>query len=418
MRVHEASGDRGSCAGLGGSYRRFGLTLVLTSACNLRCDYCYARTEVVRTMPWPVGERAIVRALNSLDADGVLELGFFGGEPLLEARLLLRLADFARVKSGITGHRLNMHLTTNGTVASEDAWRVMRADDIQVSVSCDGLPGVHDRHRCRPDGLGSSAAVLPLLRRLVDEGRNPAVIMVVRPDTLQSLPEGIVFLRDLGIGFVQPALDLWAEWSPSDLESLQPALAASADAWVRTCGQFGIGWFDDMAARLAGVPMGECSRCSFGAGEVAVTPSGHLYPCERLIGDDRPDHPSRLPGEVMTGADFLAYPPAPRRSLAACEDCAIRDACGTSCRCSNYVRTGDVTRPDWLLCRLNRMCYEEVTRVLTPRKKEEAPCMTTRTGTQCPPQPPKRRRISRIPSRNLAPPTCHATRSTRVCVKP
>ena len=25
------------------------------------------------------------------------------------------------------------------------------------------------------------------------------------------------------------------------------------------------------------------------AGEIAVAPSGHLYPCERLIGDDAPD---------------------------------------------------------------------------------------------------------------------------------
>jgi hypothetical protein len=63
------------------------------------------------------------------------------------------------------------------------AWPAM-----SLAVSHDGLPEVHNRYRRRTDGTGSSAAVLRTIRRLLDAGRDPAVVMVVRPDTCSTCP--------------------------------------------------------------------------------------------------------------------------------------------------------------------------------------------------------------------------------------
>ena len=62
-------------------YDGFGLVLMVTHACNLRCSYCYTGDKFNRKMPPLVGQRAISRALASTRAGGTLELGFFGGEP-------------------------------------------------------------------------------------------------------------------------------------------------------------------------------------------------------------------------------------------------------------------------------------------------------------------------------------------------
>ena len=72
-------------------YTRFGLTLMVTHACNLRCTYCYGGEKFNRSLPVSLGIRAIDRAIASIQDGGLLELGFFGGEPLLEASLIHRV---------------------------------------------------------------------------------------------------------------------------------------------------------------------------------------------------------------------------------------------------------------------------------------------------------------------------------------
>ena len=72
------------------------VTLCLTHACNLRCDYCYAGPKSARRMSWDTARNAIdftlARTLEQaerLKCQPVCQLGFFGGEPLLEWDLLV-----------------------------------------------------------------------------------------------------------------------------------------------------------------------------------------------------------------------------------------------------------------------------------------------------------------------------------------
>ena len=78
-------------------YNRYSLTLMLTHDCNLRCSYCYMGAKSGRVMPESLGRKAIDRAIASLEDKGELELGFFGGEPLLEPALLGSLIKYAQL---------------------------------------------------------------------------------------------------------------------------------------------------------------------------------------------------------------------------------------------------------------------------------------------------------------------------------
>ena len=127
-----------------------------------------------------------------------------------------------------------------------------------------------------------------------------------------------------------------------------------------------LNWFDEKAAELSGLPA-TGARCGFGDGELAVAPSGNLYPCERLIGADSPNHPLRLPGHALDGQpDFTPHAAAPGKQAVACRSCAVAGMCNAHCRCANFVRTGDLRRPDGLLCLLNQACLEEVAARLRP----------------------------------------------------
>jgi uncharacterized protein len=345
-------------------YRRFGVTLMLTHACNLRCTYCYTGAKYDRSMPFAMGRGAIDRAVASLSPGGSLELGFFGGEPLLEAALIKALVAHTRRRTRALGMDLSLAVTTNGTVTGPEAWSVMMMPELELSISCDGLPDVHDRHRLTADGRGTAERVLATIRRLVVASRDFRVVTVVRPDTMDSLPDSIAFLQGHGVRGVCPCLDVWARWSTADISRLERIVARCARLWRLGLPHLNVTWFDEKAGLLAGVDGPATPRCGFGDGEIAVAPSGRLYPCERLIGDDTGDNRMALPGHVLDGVDFLDVPRSPRRSHPACDACTMRSECSTTCRCGNYIRTGDVSRPDGLLCAFNQACLSETARSL------------------------------------------------------
>ena len=344
-------------------YPCFSLSLMMTHACNLRCDYCYGGEKSNRGMSAETGRAAIERAVRSIAPGGIFELGFFGGEPLLNAERIAALIDYAIERCRCRNLDWKLQLTTNGTITTGAAWKILTMPEMQVHVSHDGLPEIHDRHRRDAGGRGTSAAVLATIDRLSAVRDDVGVAMVVRPDSIDSLSAGIRFLRAQGVRHILPSLDLWTAWNRDDAARLEKELARAADVWREGLPDCSIGWFDEKAGVLAGWQKDLTARCRFGDGELAVAPSGNLYPCERLIGEDAPDNPLRMPGNALEGEDFQPLP-APGRSEEACGPCNIRGQCNTTCRCANYVRTGDIRRPDGLLCLLDRTCYRETARVL------------------------------------------------------
>ena len=260
-------------------YRQFGLVLMVNHSCNLRCTYCYTGAKFNRRMDRAIGIKAIDRALASLEPGGTLELGFFGGEPLLEPNLIRDLIDHARFQAAACGVMLRLSMTTNGTQVAPAAWEIVNLPDLELAISHDGLPQVHDRHRRGVDGSGTSALVLETLERLAASQRDFRVVMVVRPDTVESLPEGIRYLRSHGVRRIEPSLDLWTHWTTEDGQRLASSIGDCARLWAEGLPEFSLSWFDEKLALLTAVPLTETARCGFGAGEIAVAPSGNLYPC-------------------------------------------------------------------------------------------------------------------------------------------
>lgn len=346
----------------------FGLTLVVNHACNLRCSYCYTGEKIRRPMPVEVGRKSIDRAIRSLQPEGTLELAFFGGEPLVEAELVLDLVHYARSVADHHGIQLALSMTTNGTIESPAAWSVMTLPELQLAVSHDGLPSVHDKQRVTIDGQPSSARVQITMERLFDAGKEFRVVMVIEPGNVDNLPDGMEFLSTLGVRQFDPSLNLWTTWTQADGERLKAAIGHAADFWAERLPECSVSWFDEKAARASGVPIKETARCGFGRGEIAVTPAGNLFPCERLVGADEPGNPMRLAGSVLDGEDFLSPSSLAEICSPECAPCHLKSICSTKiCRCSNYIRTGDVNRPDGLLCLLDQTCYQETARALESR---------------------------------------------------
>lgn len=354
--------------------QRFGVCLVVNHACNLRCTYCYTGTKFHKPMPWATGMTAIEHGFRSLLSGGLLELGFFGGEPLLESERIMQWMRAAKAMAQQSGKQINFNLTTNGTITGATARHIMLHPAVELAISFDGTPRMHDAHRRDAHGNATAARVEATLRWLIDAEKPFRVVVVVRPDNLLAVPDGLQYLHALGVQAVDLSLDLWTSWTAGDGVRLQKMVHRAAYLWRDWLPQFSLNWFDSKMAELAHLPaVHESTRCGFGAGEIAVAPSGRLYPCERVVGEDLPGHPLCLPGDVFNGMDFLAYQPKAFDRCKTCSGCALSPACDTNCRCSNFIRTGNTNLPDGLLCILNKATAEALARFLAPSDSSPEP---------------------------------------------
>ncbi len=299
-------------------HAHFGLTLVVNHACNLRCTYCYTGDKFGRPMPLEIGRKAIGRAVSSLAPSGTLDLAFFGGEPLIEAELILDLVDDARAQTARFGHHLALNMTTNGTIESSTAWKVMTLPEMQLSISHDGLPAIHNRHRITVDGQSSSRRVEDTIARLIEARREFRVVMVVHPHGVESLSAGIEYLYSLGVRQFDLSLDLWTSWTRADGTRLSDAISLCG----RLLGDAAAGVQCQLVRRKSRPSRWNTSSRNRAADLVTsrllslrTVVSSLASAC---VGADEPDNAMRLPGNVFDGDDFLNGSPLARTLPAEC----------------------------------------------------------------------------------------------------
>jgi len=179
-----------------GQFRPTNTTLFLTSACNLRCVYCYASGgDKPRHMTWPVIKAAVDFVAENAK---VIETGSFGlsfhggGEPTIAWEMLTQATLYARQLAVDKGLKCQCALATNGVLSNAQAeWIAANIDDVNVSV--DGLEEVHNQLRPLRAGGGSFAAVFRTIQLLSRAGRPFGLRMTIARDNVAQVPEAVRF---------------------------------------------------------------------------------------------------------------------------------------------------------------------------------------------------------------------------------
>ena len=126
------------------------LTLCLTHDCNLRCGYCYAGRKRAVSMSRKTAFRSIDFGLQQACREGKalgkmpeIQIGFFGGEPLLEWTLLQECREYAEAESSRAGINLKWTLTTNMTLLTEERVVWLMEKGFHLGLSMDGNAAMH-----------------------------------------------------------------------------------------------------------------------------------------------------------------------------------------------------------------------------------------------------------------------------------
>lgn len=265
------------------------VTLFLTTACNLRCTYCYAAAGDTPTkfMSLEVAKRGIdFVATNALKQKvPYFEIAYHGGgETTVNWRVMTGSLEYARQKASALGLAVSASAATNGVLTDEKIdWVIANLDS--VSVSFDGLPTVHDTHRLTVMGQGSSAQVIHTLRRFDAVDFPYGLRMTVTADQITMLPDSAEYVcanfRPRRIQ-VEPAYQI-GRWQNAPSAETAEFIAAFRAAQQRAS-RFGYELFFS-AARL-GVLTNHF--CGITQDSFALSPDGNVSACYEVFSEDNP----------------------------------------------------------------------------------------------------------------------------------
>ncbi len=339
------------------------VSLVLTHDCNLACTYCFAGEKTRREMTTETIDRALALAFSDDRPD--VRISLFGGEPTLKWDRVCEVSRKARELATAHGRRLTLCMTTNATRIDRARAAFLRDAGFYLGISIDGTEAAHDATRPRRGGQSSFCRTLAGLTACLYEGVALESISVIDPANVAHLGASVRYLAELGVQRISLNPSFGGKWSEAELATWEAGYDAIAAFYVERAEAgrpIHVNVLSDkmLAHVKGGLERGD--RCAAGRGSYAVAPSGNIYPCARMVGEDR--SPELVLGHVDRGLDagrlavFTAlHAPAeePGQVHEECGGCGVRTRCMSSCACANREETGEVGVVGGLVCWHERM---------------------------------------------------------------
>ncbi|MBI2930869.1 MAG: radical SAM protein, partial [Planctomycetes bacterium] len=164
-------------------------------ACDMACSYCNVDQGHYRASPTvmsPQMGRRIVRALLSLTRERHLDLSLFGGEPMLAWTTVQAVLD----EAASSGRRWYKRIFTNGLLLTPESAEFFRRHDVEVVVSLDGPPEIHDKHRVNHRREGSYERVMRGIDLLKAAGARVRAVATVAAEFMSMRPQIEAFLQE------------------------------------------------------------------------------------------------------------------------------------------------------------------------------------------------------------------------------
>jgi len=337
-------------------------TLSLTHDCSFRCNYCYAGKKKDKVMTIDTIDKSIEFLFENKFKK--LEYGFFGGEPLLEWEKIKYATEKIENLVKEKNIKANKTITTNGVLLTEEKVIWLKENLFYMVISLDGNELMHNTHRLYANKNRTFKDVIKGLKNLQKHYDNDeySINMVVTPQNVKYLSESVKYLyNELGIKDISIADNLYADWDDY------------AQIWkseYKKIGKFFIKMFrEDKFIKISFIEdkiktaikggYNACETCSFGENEIIVAPSGNLYPCERLIGDD--NDLNMIIGNVYSGYDIkkkLNLLNLRGNTNEECKNCELKPRCMNFCGCTNYTVTKSINTTFGTLCFNQKMSIE------------------------------------------------------------
>lgn len=327
-----------------------------SSACNLRCRYCFyadvasSREVAGHGVMQPATAALLAQRLaEAVDFSGDANISFQGGEPTVAG--LDWFQQFAREMAQYPNVTPHWSLQTNATLLTQEWAEFFAEQGFLVGVSLDGPRSNMDSFRFDAAGEGAYARVMDGIELLRAAGVEFNVLTVVTRQLAQKPKQLMQFYLSHGFEDVQlipclPPLD-----GSDDGMSLRPQDYRSFylgffRAWQKAAQQgrmVRVNLFENVLGMLMGHPPYQCGMLGSCTVQYVVESNGDVYPCdfycldEYLLGN-LADAPLRELGTSTSATTFLAGQDCRRTP---CATCSYARICNGGCRRQNVCYLTD-----------------------------------------------------------------------------
>jgi len=350
------------------------VALSLTHRCNLSCKYCYSGRSFKKDMSLVTAQKIVNFTMDIAPPEQRIEFSFFGGEPLLRFDLIKEIVDYIHQKERNNGKSVSLSITTNGTLLTQNILDFFIEKNIDLCLSIDGPQHVHNLNRCYRDGRGSFNDVLKILGMAIKQLDNVQVNAVFSPDTIDFLLESVTFFISFGVSVIHLNPNICTSWTESTYSKFRDIYAKIAHHYIQSYeyGQeIAINLIDSKIIVLLKGGYEITDKCGMGQTEFGFAPSGNIYPCERLIGED--NNSATCLGNIHTGIELMCCSLLKHRgnNNEECKTCDLQKFCMNWCGCTNYYMTGHTDLAGPMICESEKAAIQAARHVLVALNNNE-----------------------------------------------
>lgn len=180
------------------------LTVLPTGKCMFRCPYCYeGEQQFYRNSMKEKEKKALVQFVQrSIPKHSSLEIGWYGGEPLLEIETIKYLSEMFIQVCNARHLPYIAEMTTNAYLLNPDVFDLLYKLKVYTyMITLDGFKEQHDKIRCTCDGKGSYDTIIQNLLYIRDNKKYKFAHIIVRvnvsKDVYERLDEFISYVASL-----------------------------------------------------------------------------------------------------------------------------------------------------------------------------------------------------------------------------
>ncbi len=346
------------------------LCLHICHDCNLNCKYCFAGKGKYKGkaeyMSFDVAKKAVDFLIKNSGSRKILEMDFFGGEPLMNLDVVKKTVEYAKSQGEKHGKTFLFTLTTNGVLLNDETAKWLNDEMENVVLSVDGRKEVHDGVRQTINGKGSYDVIIDNIKRFV-KARGNKHYYVRGTFTNKNLDFGNDVLALADMGLTEISLEPVVLEENDELYIGKDKLPQIREEYRRLSkvylerkkrGERLFNFFHFNIDLKGGVCLKKrISACGAGNEYFSVTPQGDIFPCHQFASNPKYKMGSVLTGELNENirAEFKN---ANLFTKEKCKDCFAKYHCSGGCAANNINFNGDINSPYEITCEMMKARME------------------------------------------------------------
>lgn len=301
------------------------ICLNLTSECNLRCKYCFNLEHKKAKCTFDEIIKFIDKVIEWKPNSPKFFVDMAGsGEPLLEIKLILKIAKYCKKKSDDIKKEITPMLATNGVLLTKGMVDILQRNSVLFGISLDGYKSLHDTYRVDCNGKGTYDKIIFNIKAIKDATYVGGAMTISNSNTdifqayqtmlklfgTVSIKPGRINYDDFDFTFIIQGYEKTIEWL------IKEALDYKFENLLKIING------DDFLGKTILKVMSNSileRRCDAGINKFALGWDGNIYPCS----------PAILLKEFIIHSSLGL--PSILNNFQICNVCECRNICGSLC---------------------------------------------------------------------------------------